>query len=265
MTSPSYVHISGMPERSIASQLLRAAHDSPAEWLGTRLRRLPSLLVALIVAVAGALLLGVAMTGLGLLTTEVLLSFGWLADADAWLPTWLETQRTPFWTDASYVASRLADAMTVIALVGGVALMLVLRRRWRLASFLVFAGLAAPLAYSVTVQFVTRERPADVTQLDTYNLHDSFPSGHVGTAIAVYGGLALLATAHFRNVRAQAAIWTVAVAIPLVVAWSRLYRGQHHPSDIAAGVLVGLGALIVGLFAIRTARAAAELRAGGGR
>ena len=40
-----------------------------------------------------------------------------------------------------------------------------------------------------------------------------------------------------------------------------MYRGMHHPLDVAGGVLVGIGAILVLLFACRAAGAAAERRA----
>jgi membrane-associated phospholipid phosphatase len=40
-----------------------------------------------------------------------------------------------------------------------------------------------------------------------------------------------------------------------------MYQGQHHPIDVAAGALMGVGAMFVAMFAARTARATAELRA----
>jgi undecaprenyl-diphosphatase len=92
-------------------------------------------------------------------------------------------------------------------------------------------------------------------------MYHSFPSGHVAASIAVYGSLALLLTAHVRATWARVVIWTVAGVIPMVVAWSRMYRGQHHPIDVLGGALMGIGALLGALFAARTARTVAELRA----
>ena len=53
----------------------------------------------------------------------------------------------------------------------------------------------------------------------------------------------------------------VAIALPLLVAGSRLYRGMHHPLDVAGGALVGLGTLAIALFASRAAEAARRDRA----
>jgi membrane-associated phospholipid phosphatase len=261
MTDWPHPQVSGIPDGSRSAQRLKARGEGPAEWLGRRLTWLPSLLVSWIVANIGALLVAAGMIGLGFFTTKVLLSVQAIVNADEWLPRWLEGHRTPFLTDASYVASNMAHAPVLIPLVGVVALLLVLRGRWRMASFPVQAGLAEALAYALTVLFVVRIRPP-VEQLDTFMMTHSFPSGHVAASVAVYGSLALLLTAHVRAMWVRVPIWTIAVVIPLVVAWSRLYRGEHHPIDVAAGALMGLGALTAALFAARTARVVAELRAG---
>jgi membrane-associated phospholipid phosphatase len=260
MTDFPHVHVSGYPADSRSARRLEARKEGHAERLGRRLSWLPSLLVSWILANVGAVVLGAVMIGLGFLTTKVLLSITWLARADEWVPKWLEEHRTPFLNDVSYIGSNIANAPVLIPLVGAVALILILRGRWRTASFAIQAGLAEALAYGLTVLFIVRMRP-DVVQLDTFMMTHSFPSGHVAASIAVYGALALLLTAHVRAVWARVAIWTATAAIPLLVAWSRMYRGEHHPIDVAAGIFMGLGALAAALFAARTAHAVADIRA----
>jgi membrane-associated phospholipid phosphatase len=260
MTELRHSQVSGIPMGSRSALRLQARNEGPAEWLGRRLTWLPSLLVSWIVANVGALLVAAGMIGLGFFTTKVLLSIQAVADADEWLPLWLEDHRTPLLNDVSHAASMMAHAPVLIPLVGVVALMFVLRGRWRMASFPIQAGLAEALAYALTVLFVVRIRPP-VVQLDDFMMTHSFPSGHVAASVAVYGSLALLLTAHLRATWARVPVWTIAGAIPLVVAWSRIYRGEHHSIDVVAGMLMGLGALTAALFAARTARTVAEIRA----
>jgi undecaprenyl-diphosphatase len=205
-------------------------------------------------------MLGGVMIALGLYVTRVLLELPGVARVDEWVPDWLASHRTPFWTEVSAAGSTMAGGSVIVPLIGLTALALVLARRWRMASFIVQAGLAEALAYALTVGFVHRARPS-VTHLDTYNPMHSFPSGHVAASIAVYGALALLITAHFRAAWVRIPVWTAVAVIPAFVAWSRMYRGEHHPTDVAAGVLMGIAALGVALFAARSARATAEERA----
>jgi membrane-associated phospholipid phosphatase len=260
MTDWPHPPISGVPEGSRSASRLKAKQEGRAEWLGRRLAWLPSLLVSWVVANVGALILAGGMIGVGFFTTKVLLSIDAVRAADEWLPAWLAAHRTPFLTDVSYVASNLAHAPVLIPLVGVVVLMLILRGRWRTASFPVQAGLAEKLGYALTVLVVVRLRP-DVEQLDSFTPTHSFPSGHIGAAIAVYGSLALLLTAHVKATWARTVIWTITVGLLVAVAWSRMYRGSHHLIDIGGGVLMGIAALLIALFAARTARTVAEIRA----
>ena len=252
--------VSGVPEDSRASRRIKPRAGGPSERLAPKLRRLPSIAVSWIVAQPAMLLLATFMIGLGFFVTKILLENDAIARADARFPEWLEGQRTSFWTDASYVGSLIGDAPILVPLVAGVALALALQSRWRTASFVIQAGMVEFTCYGLSVLFITRLRP-DVVRLDPFNVHHSFPSGHVAASTAVYGAMALLLAAHFKALPLRIAIWSIAASIPVIVALSRIYRGEHHPLDVVAGFLMGLGAILVALFAVRTARAVAELRA----
>jgi membrane-associated phospholipid phosphatase len=94
--------------------------------------------------------------------------------------------------------------------------------------------------------------------LESLPVNASYPSGHTAAAIAVYGGIVLLLASRFTNRVFQTFAWTFALAMVTFVATARMYRGMHHPLDVAGGVVVGTAALIVLVFACRTAGAAAE-------
>ena len=66
----------------------------------------------------------------------------------------------------------------------------------------------------------------------------SFPSGHAANAVTIYGSLA----AHEKN---RKLLWALAVILPLLVGFSRVYVGAHYPTDVFAGW--ALGALIAAL------------------
>jgi membrane-associated phospholipid phosphatase len=253
------VHVSGVPLDSRAGRRLKAGEGGWAEHLAQRLHLFPSLFVSWLVANAGVVVMASIMVALGFFVTKVLLSFDFIVTADEWLPIWLEGQRTPFWDDVSYITSHLADRYVLIPLIGAALIFFAIRRRWRLGSFVLQSALAEVLCYAIVVYFVSRPRPP-VVQMDPFDLSHSYPSGHVAASVAVYGSLTLLLAAHFRDIRVRVAIWTVGALFPLVVIASRIYRGEHHPIDVTAGVLMGAGALVVALFAGRTARRVAEIR-----
>ena len=96
-------------------------------------------------------------------------------------------------------------------------------------------------------------------------MNASYPSGHTAASLAVYCGLALLLTSVFTSRVFRIVTWTLAAAMVTFVATSRLYRGMHHPLDVAGGLFVGVAALIVVVFACRAAGAAADGRTEGAR
>jgi membrane-associated phospholipid phosphatase len=130
-------------------------------------------------------------------------------------------------------------------------------RKWRIAAFAVFALAVESGTYRATTLVIHSHRPR-VIRLENLPVNASYPSGHTAAAIAVYGGIVLLLASRFTNRVFRASAWTFALAMVTFVATSRMYRGMHHPLDVAGGVVVGIAALIVLVFACRTAGAAAE-------
>jgi membrane-associated phospholipid phosphatase len=213
------------------------------------------------VVFAAALLCGfVALVALSLLlallVTGVLLHVGGIGHADESAIVSLAGDRTPLLTDASSVGSTVGGAPVLPILVGIVAIVCAVLRWWRVAAFAVFVLVVESATYRITSLLVPRDRPA-VHRLEDLPGDASYPSGHTAASIAVYAGLVLLLTSAIPNRGVRVAAWSVAVALPVFVALSRMYRGMHHPLDVAGGALVGIGAVVVLLFACRAAEAAA--------
>jgi undecaprenyl-diphosphatase len=145
-------------------------------------------------------------------------------------------------------------------LAGLVAIVCAFKRRWLIAGFAVFVLGLESATYRVTSLLVPRERP-HVHRLENLPADASFPSGHTAASIAVYAGLVLLLTSRIRDGRVRVAAWLFAILLPIVVAMSRMYRGMHHPLDVAGGVIIGIGAISVLLFACRSAGCAERVPA----
>ncbi|WP_310794764.1 phosphatase PAP2 family protein [Streptomyces sp. TLI_171] len=156
---------------------------------------------------------------------------------------WLAEHRTGGLTAVSGVLSTLAFTPAVVAVTALVAALLLVRRRWREA-VLVAGAVALQAALFVTVAHVVDRSRPEVVRLDGALPTSSFPSGHVGAATALYGGLGLLALRLLRG-RWRVVLCGLAWAVPVLVAGSRLYRGMHHPTDVLAGALNGAAALWV--------------------
>ncbi len=214
------------------------------------------LVAALVIWAAAFVLLGAAVIGLGLLLTRVLLGAG-LEGADADVIRWFVAERTSAFDAVTRVGSDLGSTGVVLAVSVATGIVLVVARRWRQFGFLLFALTLEFSLFLLTVTIVNRNRP-DVTQLDAAPPTSSFPSGHTAASWTLYLGLAIVVTSLVRSNLVRALAWVAAIALPLLVAGSRMYRGMHFPSDVIAGALLAGAALLVALFAVRCTVAAAE-------
>jgi undecaprenyl-diphosphatase len=137
--------------------------------------------------------------------------------------------------------TQLGDALVVDLLVVAGAAAAVTRRRWDLAALVVTTRALELGVNTLTKNLVERPRP-HLVQPVVHAAGWSFPSGHAAGTAAVYGVLALLFLRTGSRVAQTAAMVGVAVLIASVAA-SRVLLGVHYPSDVAAGIIVGLGSL----------------------
>jgi undecaprenyl-diphosphatase len=214
----------------------------------------------LTVALTGFLILAALAVAAGwALQTYVLPDHG-IGHADEHVNVWLSHHRTGPRNDVSYWLSGIGDVYAIPAVVALTVLVAAVRRRWRAAAFIIAAIAIEAATYRVATLVIHRERPR-VPRLDHLPVNASYYSGHTAASAAVYCGVALLVTSRIRGAGARAACWLIAVAIPALVALSRMYRGMHHPTDVAAGMLVGIGTLVVAVTAARAAGAARSAEA----
>jgi undecaprenyl-diphosphatase len=178
----------------------------------------------------------------GLLITHVALRAHWLAGDDERFVRFLAGHRSGSLTEASLVGSIMAGGVVLPIIAGIAAVTAAVAKHWRLAGFLLFALAVESGSYRATTLVIHRHRP-QVHRLENLPVDASYPSGHTAASIAVYWGIALLLTSRISNVTARICIWTVAALIPVYVAFSRMYRGMHHPLDIGGGVLIGIAVL----------------------
>ncbi len=175
---------------------------------------------------------------LGLLLTHVLNS-GAVHSADRGADVWLAAHRTHQLNTATLIGTGLAQTYTVIA----VTVVMVLLLRWRMGrwyeSWILIAAMAGELLIFLSVtQIVHRPRP-HVHRLDMAPPTSSFPSGHTAAAVALYGGLTILMLWIYGRRPATRIAAVVLWCIPVSVGLSRLYRGEHYPTDVLAGALLG--------------------------
>ena len=164
----------------------------------------------------------------------LLASFYFDADAQAWIAQHQSTDMRTFMRGIS----RFGDWPEHVAL-GLILLVLAYWRRskkWMriLAAMILACALAGAVARVVKIS-TGRARPSVQTEA-AWNgprfssRYNAFPSGHTAASAAFFATLAF-------------ASWRIGLgflAIPLLIAFSRMYVAAHHLSDVVGGALVGM-------------------------
>ena len=246
---------------SVELPVLSARRGGPAKRLGGALQNVHPALVFVVLMLVGLVATAVLSICLGLLVTRVLEPNWGIGAADERVNVWLATHRTNSRTDASLIGSIVAGGVVLPILIGVSAIICAVLRRWRIAAFLVSALAVESASYRLTTLVVHSNRP-NVARLENLPVNASYPSGHTAASIAVYGGLAVLIASGVRHGAARALALTFALAMVTFVAFSRMYRGMHHPLDVGGGIVVGVVTLTVLVFVCRTAGATADARKG---
>ncbi len=96
------------------------------------------------------------------------------------------------------------------------------------------SGLLTRLAKTV----VARPRPT-VPHLIRWVRGSSYPSGDLLTASSIYGTLVLIAAPHLPPGAGAWVLSGIVAGLISLLACCRVYVGVHHPSDVAAGMLLG--------------------------
>ena len=225
-----------------------AAEGSREGRAGTRSGRIRRVLRGTVLPIAGRLLIAYAVltavwAGLGLLLTGPLAG-GWIDTVDHAVARWFVERRTSGLDAAAHTGALLAQTLVKVvatAVIGD--LLIVLLRSWR-EPFLVAFALILEASVFITVTFlVGRPRP-DVPALEQVSVGTSFPSGHVAAA-AAYAAVAVVIFQHTRRGWIRAVTVVLVVAVPVVVALSRMYQGVHFLTDAVGGLLLGAACVLV--------------------
>ena len=203
---------------------------------GARPRTAP----AVVGLVLGAFVLVQAVLfGLGLLVTRVL-AHDSVHRGELAFEQDVVRHRTPFWNTVTSAGTLLGGTEIVIGMTAVGCLLLFLRGHGpRLPAFLAVAVLGETLLFVLASIVLHRLRPG-IPHLDGAPPTSSFPSGHTAASIALWCGLAFgLARTHPAH-PLRVLSWVLAVVLPVFVLASRLYRGMHWPTDVAASVVFTL-------------------------
>ncbi|MFD7311005.1 phosphatase PAP2 family protein [Promicromonospora sp. NPDC059942] len=189
----------------------------------------------------------VFVVALGFLLTGPLAE---LRERESVVNEWFVEQRTATLDLLTEVWSVLGTTETIIGICLVVSGIVWWRtRQWWYAVVPAIAVAVQAAVFMLAALVVSAERP-EVEQLDAAPPTSSFPSGHSGASVALYVSLALMAQ-RIRYPWLRVIVTAVLVVLPLLVIYSRLYRGMHYPSDVAVGVLNGLVCVVLGWYWLR--------------
>lgn len=188
------------------------------------------------------LALGACVAVVAFLAAQVLLA-GPVTQVDLQVTTFLAQHRQPWLTPVMLFVADAHQTAKLLAATALLAMVLAWRRRWRDLPLL--AVVPAGMLLNVGLKHLfARPRPGlpePLVHITTF----SFPSGHAIASTVFYGMLCMLVFAHTRSRAWRAPTLGVAIAMVLLVAFSRVYLGAHYVSDVVAGVAEGLALLLL--------------------
>lgn len=216
--------------------------------------------VAAAVAVAWVLIVG-AVVGAGELVVRGGTHRNLLGDET--IPHWFAAHRTPTWTTWSQILSILGATQAILFVsIATCVVALALTRRWRPVVYVATVMVGELAAFLLAAAVVMRPRP-DVRQLDSRLPTSAYPSGHEAATCCLYVAIAILVYGYARGRWWRWLSLVPAIAMPVLVAVSRMYRGEHHPTDILGSLLFAALWLTATYVLIRPRRTADRTDPGG--
>jgi len=147
-----------------------------------------------------------------------------------------QSLRTPWANQIMVAVTELGDAFVNVSLTGVILVVLLIRRCYRAAGFLLLAMAGGSLGVQALKWLIHLPRPVDIYHgASAYG----FPSGHTTMSVVLYGFLAVLMA------RGLAGAWRWGLVISallfsFIIAFSRLYLGAHWLSDVLGGFFIGI-------------------------
>ena len=127
-----------------------------------------------------------------------------------------------------------------------VAVVLLMFKRWKIASVILAGQLVATLITSPLKRIIRASRPSAILSelginfpmVEGVDLHStlSFPSGHTSAAFAFCFAVSLFCPRWWQKV--------LCLFVAILCGYSRIYLSQHFLEDVLAGSLIGVASII---------------------
>jgi undecaprenyl-diphosphatase len=184
------------------------------------------------IVVAWVLILGVVV-GLGELVTK---DGNGNVLGDRAIPRWFAAHRTPNLTSWSLIFTTAGGTVAILGVcLAACVVFIAVTRYWRPVIYLATVMVGELGTFLIAAAIVRRPRP-DVAHLDHRLPTSAYPSGHTAAACCLYIAVAILVIGHARGWWRWLSL-IPAIAMPVLVALSRIYRGEHHPTDVLGSLL----------------------------
>ncbi|MFI6012579.1 phosphatase PAP2 family protein [Streptomyces sp. NPDC051243] len=147
--------------------------------------------------------------------------------------------RTSWMNEVAVGLRALGGAPGIVAGVAAVGpLAVAVTRSWRPLVLLGLALVGQVTLFLVTSALVARSRPDVPHLISELPPTASFPSGHVTATLALTACTAIIVFRATGRLWLRSGAVILAVLVTTTVAFERVYAGAHHPSDVAAAVLL---------------------------
>jgi undecaprenyl-diphosphatase len=197
-----------------------------------------SLIGALGIFLVGGLIIAVVGTALFVALASYVRS-GSSQAFDESVIRWLAAHHTRSLDAAMLEITALGTGIVVMMVVAVAALFLVLTEH-KYSAILLLASTFGGLVLNAVLKLgFNRPRPSIVVPV-VNAVSSSFPSGHAMSAAIVYSTVAYLAARLQKRSWARWLVMIAAFSVVAAISISRLYLGVHYPSDVLAGIIVGL-------------------------
>lgn len=162
-------------------------------------------------------------------------------EADTRLMLSLGAERRAWLSPVMYLASLVGGGP--VAVPAALLFVFLLRRHRRGSDAKAYAiiALSGWALYGLAKLSIERARPHVIPYLYHGAGWYSYPSGHSTLAPIIFGLAAVLWSAPWKSEGRRRAFIIAASVLAFTIAFSRVYIGVHYPSDVAGGLLLGIG------------------------
>jgi undecaprenyl-diphosphatase len=157
---------------------------------------------------------------------------------DIEITTWIQSINWGPLVYAFGIINVTAGALQVLVGLGAIVLLFVVERR---AGWLLAIGSISSLLDNIIKLVISRQRPpADLVHILSPTTGFSYPSGHAVffTWLSFMLAFSLAPRVH---PRVRPILWITAAAVIVLTCLARVWAGDHWPSDVIGGVLLGIG------------------------